>query len=195
MKPIVNQPNADIGEELERTLCDRSLPGSSLEIIQSELGRLKKIAAGMGLNGADAEDVVQDVSVQALKHLAECRTRQGAVRWLIKVTVNRCLSEHRRRRTFRKHARDILRERSRVSSNPSGAEQKVVAAEELEIVRQSLRQLDGRLLVPLVLTYFCDLGSQEVGGVLGMNASTVRSRLREGRMVLARRLIERGIKR
>ncbi|UCG46297.1 MAG: sigma-70 family RNA polymerase sigma factor [Phycisphaerales bacterium] len=191
----MNDTKADIGEELERTVCDRSSPGSSLKIMQSELGRLKRIAAGMGLRGADAEDVVQDVSIQALKHLAKCRTRQGAVRWLIKVTVNRCLSEHRRRRTFRKHARDILRQRSLAVANPSGAEQKVAGAEELEIVRQALRQLDARLLAPLVLTYFCDLGSQEVGRVLDMKASTVRSRLREGRMILARRLIERGIKR
>ncbi len=193
--PIVNQKHADIEEEPEQTTGGWSSPGSSLEIVQSELGRLKRIAAGMGLNGADAEDVVQDVSVQALKHLAKCRTRQGAVRWLIKVTVNRCLTEHRRRRSFRKHARDILRQRSRAVANPSGAEQKVAGAEELEIVRQALRQLDGRLLAPIVLTYFCDLGSQEVGRVLDMKASTVRSRLREGRMILARRLIQRGIKR
>ena len=191
----MNQIDADIAEKSERTAADRSSRGSSLEIVQSELGQLKRIAAGMGLDAADAEDAMQDVSIQALRHLKKCRTREDAVRWLMKVTVNRCLIEHRRRRSFRKHAPDILRDRSRAKANPSGAEQKAIATEELEIVREGLRELEGVYLGPIVLTYFCDLSSQEVGRVLGMNPSTVRSRLREGRMILAKRLMERGIER
>jgi DNA-directed RNA polymerase specialized sigma24 family protein len=45
----------------------------------------------------------------------------------------------------------------------------------------------------MMLRYFCGLNSTEIGQVLGLSASAVRSRLREGRMILARKLMERGI--
>ena len=69
----------------------------------------------------------------------------------------------------------------------------MIIAEELEIARESLRELDDSLLGPMVLGYFCDLNSKEVGKILALSPSTVRSRQREARMILARRLVERGV--
>ncbi|MHC4285989.1 MAG: RNA polymerase sigma factor, partial [Planctomycetota bacterium] len=64
---------------------------------------------------------------------------------------------------------------------------------ELEIMRETLHELDESLLTPMVLRYFCDLNSREVGRILAISPSTVRSRLREARMILAKRLVKRGI--
>jgi DNA-directed RNA polymerase specialized sigma24 family protein len=60
-------------------------------------------------------------------------------------------------------------------------------------VRETLQKLDGSLLGPLVLRYFCDLNSTEIGQILELKQSTVRSRLREARLVLARQLMRRGV--
>jgi len=60
-------------------------------------------------------------------------------------------------------------------------------------VRENLQKIDGALLAPVVLRYFCDLNSSQIGEILGLKASTVRSRLREARMILAKRLLERGV--
>jgi RNA polymerase sigma-70 factor (ECF subfamily) len=163
------------------------------EILLAELGRLKRIIAGMGLDASDSADVLQDVSIRALKQAKTFESRQAGVRWLIKVAVNGCLMEHRRRRSFLRQAPEILKRRPQVEAASRGAAEKVIVAEELEIVRESLRELDDSLLGPMVLRYFCDLDSKEVGEVLGLNASTVRSRLREARMILAKRLLERGV--
>jgi RNA polymerase sigma factor (sigma-70 family) len=147
----------------------------------------------MGLSASDTEDVLQDVSIQALRQAGEYRTAGEAVHWLIKVTVNRCLAEHRRRRSFRRSAAEILKRRSETDSRSTKADEKAIAAEELEIVRETLQELDNSFLTPMVLRYFCDLNSKEVGQVLNLSPSTVRSRLREARMILAKRLIERGV--
>ena len=69
----------------------------------------------------------------------------------------------------------------------------MIIAEELEIVRESLQKLDDSLLGPMVLQYFCDLNSKEVGEILALSPSTVRSRLREARMILAKGILERGV--
>jgi RNA polymerase sigma-70 factor (ECF subfamily) len=178
---------------MQQPASERSSDLKFVDIFIAELGRLRRIVAGMGLRASDADDILQDVSVQALKRADEYRTTSETVRWLTKVTVNRCLTEHRRRRSFRRSAAEILKRRSEANRPSTAADEKAIAAEELEIVRETLQELDDLLLMPMVLRYFCDLNSKEIGEILGESPSTVRSRLREGRMILARRLIERGI--
>ncbi|UCD53634.1 MAG: hypothetical protein JSW27_09585 [Phycisphaerales bacterium] len=55
--------------------------------------------------------------------------------------------------------------------------------------------MDDEWLKPLVLRYFCDMKSAEIGQTLEMPASTVRSLLRKGRLALAQALMKRGIER
>lgn len=188
----VNEINPDFAVKADQAAGEQSSK-SNLDIFLAELGRLKRITAGFGLSTSDGEDALQDVSIQALKNSGKCRTREDGVRWLIKVTVNRCLMEHRRRRSFRRRECEILKRKTKTKTHSSKADEKAIVAEELEIVRESLQKLDDSLLGPMVLRYFCDLNSKEVGQILGLNPSTVRSRLREARMILARRLLERGV--
>jgi len=194
----VNEISAYFTVEMDHA-TNEWLPESNLmDVFSAEFGHLKRIIAGMGLSASDGEDVLQDVSIRALK---QCRggsrtalpNREEKVKWLIKVTVNRCLMEHRRRRTFRRHADEILKRRLETQKASKPAVENVIVAEELEIVRESLQKLDDSLLAPMVLRYFCNLNSKEVGEILALSASTVRSRLREARMILAKRLLERGV--
>ena len=188
----MNEINPDFAAKAAQAAGEQSSK-SKLDIFLAELGRLKRIVASFGLSASDGEDVLQDVSIQALKNSGKCRNREDVVRWLIKVTVNRCLMEHRRRRSFRRHTREILRRRAEIETSSNSADNKAIVAEELEIVRENLQKLDDSLLGPVVLRYFCDFNSKDVGQILGLNPSTVRSRLREARMILARRLLERGV--
>ena len=101
--------------------------------------------------------------------------------------------EHRRRRSFSRHAREILKRRQQAKTSSKAAVENIIVAEELEIVRESLQKLDDSLLAPMVLRYFCDLNSKEVSEILVLSPSAVRSRLREARMILAKKLLERGV--
>jgi len=157
--------------------------------------RLRRIAAGMGMAGTDIDDVLQDVSMQVLKHRGPFESENRMTQWLIRTTVNRCLLEHRRR--FRRRASRIVERRPQLRSavttgNRDTADQ-VAAAEELEIVRRTMAQLDPSLLEILVLRYFADLDATQIGEIQGLNASTVRSRLRQARLILARKLSQRGM--
>lgn len=189
----MNETHADLVAEIDPTAGEALSKSGLVDVFIDELGRLKRIVAGLGLNASDGEDVLQDVSIRALKQSVVFKNRQDYVRWLIKVTVNRCLMEHRSRKTFRRQAREILRRRRETKEIEKDAVERAIDAEELEIIRESMKDLDESLLAPMVLQYFCDLNSTEVGQILGLNPSTVRSHLREGRMFLAKRLLERGV--
>jgi len=194
----VDEISADLTIELNHTAGELLSESSLMEVYSAELWRLKRIVAGMGLSASDGEDVLQDVSIRALKQQrgglrTALLSREDNVKWLIKVTVNRCLMEHRRRRTFRRHAREILKRKLQTKKASKPAVENVIVAEELEIVRESLQKLDDSLLAPMVLRYFCDLNSKEAGEILALSPSTIRSRLREARMILAKGLLERGV--
>jgi RNA polymerase sigma factor (sigma-70 family) len=171
-------------------------PGESLllRVFLRERECLGRIAAGMGMGRADAEDVLQDVSLQVLKHAAWSEQESGMVRWLVRTTVNHCLTEHRRR--FRRKASRILRRRpdlGRTLANDGGAAEQVGRTEELDIIRRTLAELGPSLLLIVVLRYFCDLDSKAIAEIVETNASTVRGRLREARLTLARKLAQRNI--
>lgn len=173
-------------------------PTDLLAVFSSEFSQLKRIIAGMGLSASDGEDILQDVSIRAIKQQRNnLRTahmsREDNLKWLIKVTVNRCLMEHRSRRTFRRHTDEILKRRLETKTIPKATIENVIVAEELDIVHNSLHKLDDSLLAPMVLRYFCDMDSKKVGEILALSPPTVRSRLREARMILAKGLLERGV--
>lgn len=171
-------------------------PPSLMDVFLRERERLRRIAAGMGMDRADADDVLQDVSVQVLKNTIPFEQETAMTKWLITTTVNRCMTEHRRR--FRHKTSRILRRRPDMAkglAEGAGGVDRVGLNEELDMVRRTLAELDPSLLLAVVLRYFCDMKSHEIAETLEWNASTVRGRLRAARMVLAERLLQKGIER
>ena len=128
----MNEIIADFSVLEDFPASEKILELNLVEIFLAEFGRLKRIVAGMGLNAADGEDVLQDVSIRALKQSGKFETKQEGVRWLIRVTVNQCLAEHRRRGSFRRNAGEILKRRAEIQTSPT--DKKVIVKEELEIV-------------------------------------------------------------
>jgi RNA polymerase sigma factor (sigma-70 family) len=165
-----------------------------MSLFLEERPRLRRIAAGMGMDSSDAEDVLQDVSVQVLGYEGVFDEDGGMMRWLIRTTVNRCLTEHRRR--FRHRASQILERHPDAAEHLVGGSDvtdRVGLTEELELVRRSLLELDPSQLSLVALRYFCKLNSAEIAGIMEWNASTVRGRLREVRLILAGKLLQRGV--
>ena len=163
------------------------------EVFLAERALLRKVVAGLGLSAGDAEDVLQTVSLKCLDHEAVFVDRCQCRRWLIRVTTNECITEHRRVRRFRRHAGRIAERRSR--STARGPAENAVSSERIAVVQAALRDLDEAYLRPLVLRYFGDLSSAEIGEILDMPAATVRAVLCRGRMALAKALMKRGVER
>jgi RNA polymerase sigma-70 factor (ECF subfamily) len=111
-----------------------------------------------------------------------------AARWITKITVNRCLLEYRKRERFTRNAAAAAQLREGSLGQSNGALQDAIQREEVEAMRQALPELDGALLVPVVLQYFCGLTSDQIGQMLGISGPAVRTRVREARMILAKRL-------
>jgi len=83
--------------------------------------------------------------------------------------------------------------RTGIDRGDTDAMNQAAVTEELEIMRETMAELDPSLLELLVLRYFCDLDSNEISQTLGLNASTARCRLQEARIILAQKLPQRGV--
>ena len=115
-------------------------------------------------------------------------------RWLIRVTVNRCILEFRRRKSQSRRVLELFRRRSENRTVSAGPEKVTIAAEEREAVLEGLDKMDELYRVSLVLKYFCGMNSTEIGKVLDLKPGTVRKRLSDGRTLLAKTLLEMGLR-
>jgi len=173
-KPL--QPGRGAVHESDREL---------LRTVWSELApELARLACALGLDATRAGDVLQDVYLAALQK-QPCRADPADLkRWLYRVCVNRCNLEHRRR-TRRGR---LMRRVYGAAADPGQAEDAAQAAcrqEERQRVRRALDRLEPALRSVLVLRYFAELDSHEIGRILEVPDSTVRSRLRTARNRLA----------
>jgi RNA polymerase sigma factor (sigma-70 family) len=100
------------------------------------------------------------------------------------VTVNRCNLEYRRAASEKTLHAGWTRHRagSEVTNGGSGQAER---NETIEVVRRHLSRLPPLLHALVVLRYFAELDSKEIGAILEIPHSTVRSRLRRARLQLA----------
>lgn len=168
---------------------------SSVKLLQSvwdaSAAELSRLVCAMGLDPGRAEDVLQEVYVTAWRKCPEEADQVGLKRWLLRVTINRCNLEHRRWARWR----DVLNGLARLwsSSDHAGDPAEVVSrSEERELVRRGLERLEPPLRSVLVLRYFAQFDSKEIGRILQLPDATVRSRLVAARKRLALELKRSG---
>jgi RNA polymerase sigma-70 factor (ECF subfamily) len=148
----------------------------------------------MGLSAEEGQDILQDVYVEAVKGPRKYRGDQEAARWLMRVTANRCLLEHRRKKRRHRAASEILKQWAELEKNAPGPEKQAIRTEEVDTMMQCLHEMDESLQVPLAMRHFCDLNSTEIGEILDLEPGTVRKRLYKGRIILAEALLKKGIR-
>ncbi|MCR4622757.1 MAG: RNA polymerase sigma factor [Clostridiales bacterium] len=132
---------------------------------QKELVRL---AYSYTLNLSDAEDCVQDALMAYMKKAPDFESIESEKAWLIRVTVNRCLSLLRT--AFRKRTQELPDE--------------IGATEEDKSVLEALKSLPGKYRVTLHLYYYEGYKLQEIAQILKTRPGTVGTWLDRGRQAL-----------
>jgi RNA polymerase sigma-70 factor, ECF subfamily len=156
------------------------------EVWRKNDASLAKLAIGVGLSGDQQADVLQDVYLMAIRQPPAIHSEAEVVRWLFRVTVNRCHLEHRRRGRWRRMWSSLVRAWDG-DQRPHGA----AAFGELKVqVDRALATLieDDRTLV--VMRYFLNLNSRQIAEIVEMPEATVRGRLRSARRKLADELVD-----
>jgi len=155
------------------------------QLVDRHLVRLHALATRLLGDAAEAEDVCQDVFVQAWKIAP--RWRAGDARfstWLHGVALNACRDRLRRRRPQTDMALDMI------GDDAPGPSQRIASDDTARAVRTAIEALPERQREALVLCHFQELPQAEAAALLDVSLDALESLLARARRSLRQSLAQ-----
>jgi RNA polymerase sigma factor (sigma-70 family) len=162
---------------------EQTMPRSFEEVVLPHLDAAFNYARWLTKNDADAEDVVQDACVRALRFFSSLRD-ENARAWLFTIVRNTWYGRFPRRAgpAVVNVADEDADDRADVSLDP---EAQLIQQQTVEQVRRALEMLPTDFREVLVLRELEGLSYKEIAAIVGVPIGTVMSRLARARERLA----------
>jgi len=153
-------------------------------LVRDYSGVLYRVAFSILRNQAEAEDVVQDVFVRVLQRRQALGGIVEVKPWLVRIAWNLSLDR------IRKVAPEQMDESfaAGIAGTSAPADQALAEAERMARVLAAMDRLPKKERQVLVLSAMKELSTAEIGAVLGVSESSVRSALFRARTHLRQRL-------
>ena len=139
-------------------------------------------------DAAEAEDAVQETFLRVYTHLPRYDGRFKFTTWLYRIATNVCIDRLRKRRPessldweFEDGEEQPHALRERLADAGLTPEQELLRAEVCGEVQRALADLPPTYRTALVLRYIQELSLQEIGDVLHVPVTTVKTRIHRGR--------------
>jgi RNA polymerase sigma-70 factor (ECF subfamily) len=170
------------------------------ELVRRHQKRAFNVAFRILGNYDEALDIAQDSFIQAYRSLDGFRMESRFSSWLLTITVNLCrnrIKYWKRRARNRTTSIDAPIETEdsfirREVRDPSPSALDALGSKQTgEIIREEMMSLAEEFRTVLVLREMQEMSYEEIAGVLGIAAGTVKSRLHRGRSELKDRLKDR----
>ena len=139
-------------------------------------GSVWRLALAQTGSKEDAEDVYQDVFLRLAQSATEFSSQEHLKAWLLRVAVNRC--------------HDVARLRSRRPAVPldsmpfEPSDAGPLSLDEVRALWEAVGELPESMRVVIHLYYQEGYSGKEIAGLLGLEPSTVRTRLQRARAQL-----------
>ncbi|MCE7972791.1 MAG: sigma-70 family RNA polymerase sigma factor [Leptolyngbya sp. PLA1] len=160
-------------------------------LLEAAGGRLHGLARRLCGNAADAEDMLQDVFLQAFRKWHTFRGEADPVTWLYAIAARSCKARARRRRGTdpRTPALSQLMPWSestvmQIAAAPNDAGANAARAESIARVQAEIARLPEHLRVPLIMKDVLELSVEDTASGLGLAENTVKTRLHRARLAL-----------
>ncbi len=152
--------------------------------------RIYHLARRLLGNDADAEDVTQDVLLQVVRKLHTFRGESALPTWLHRVTVNAALAHREKRANRQKHETATGDDATlEGTSEPPGTVKlprtspaaMALQGEQRELIDRAIKRLPDQFRDVYVLADVEGLPNPDIGDMLGLSVSAVKSRLHRAR--------------
>lgn len=152
------------------------------ELYRAHGARLFGLLARMAGSPQEAEDLLQEVFLQAHRKLAGFRGDSSLGTWLYRLAVNHCLDHLRGRQARMARTTDSIDEDG--AAEPAAAAPVVPAAISRIDLERAIAQLPAGYRAAFILHDVEGLEHQEVADVLGISAGTSKSQVHKARLRL-----------
>lgn len=153
--------------------------------------RLHALAMRLCRHRADADDMVQDVFVQALRKWHTFRGEADPGTWLYAIAARACKARARRKGGIDRRQVPVSqllpwRETTvmEIAAAPEGGEDPIERTEAVARVQSEIARLPEHLRLPLVLKDVLEMSVEDVAAALGLAENTVKTRLHRARLSL-----------
>ena len=155
------------------------MPDAFEQVVLSHLDAAYNLARWLLRSPADADDVVQEACLRALRFFDGFRGGDSRS-WLLKIVRNTCYSWLEKNRP-REPAEVFDETKHRAEQRGVGPEAPLVANENREVLRRALGGLPSEFRETIVLRELEGLSYKEIAAVSGVPIGTVMSRLARAR--------------
>lgn len=168
------------------------------QLLRGALPRAYRYALHLTRNAADAEDLVQEASLAALRGFAGFEPGTNFVAWFMRIELNAFYSARRRARSrpaaplaeeLEEEALDARRRAAGTGVEEEDPARALLSRLDTEEVLAAIAALPEEFRVVAGLALEQDLGYEEIAAVVGCPVGTVRSRLHRARRLLKERLL------
>ncbi len=181
---------------IEAQLARLALKGDQqafAEIVGLYQDKLYHMAYRMLSSRQEAEDVVQDTFLRVYKNLDRYDDTMKFSTWIYRIATNLCIDRLRKRKpSYSLDAETTEHEGldgySMIPSDNRTPESETLLSEMQATVHKAIDNLPAKYKSVMVLRYLQDLSLQEIGDVLDMPVTTVKTRVHRGREFLRKRL-------
>ena len=157
-------------DQLVMALKDQD-PAAAQELLDAYGDRLLRSAFLLCGNETEAQDLVQETFLQAIRSVQRFQCRSSIYTWLHAILLN--LSRQQRRSQKRIVYDDELVDREVADENPNQLDAQTASS----ALHGALQKLSGAHREVVVLRYYENLKIHEIAGYLGVSKGTVKSRL------------------
>ncbi|MBQ2801502.1 MAG: sigma-70 family RNA polymerase sigma factor [Lachnospiraceae bacterium] len=143
-----------------------------VELMEKNTASMYKVARAFLHNDDDIADAIQDTILTCLEKIGTLREPKYFKTWMIRILINHC--------------NDILKEKKKqccYEEVPEIAQMRCSGMNDLE-VKDLLERLDDKYKAIIILHYLEGFSVTEIGKMLDMKTSTVKTRLSRGRKEL-----------
>jgi RNA polymerase sigma-70 factor (ECF subfamily) len=170
-------------------------PAAFKELFDSYSTLVYNVAHRMLQDKRDAEDVTQEVFLEAYKSLTNFRAESQLSTWLYRIAVNRSLNHQRKKKLHRWLALDFDTTENSVDklrlhgANEDGPDAVMEKKDIERIVQGAINSLPDRQRTALLLHRYEELSYDDIAGVMGVTIASVESLLHRAKQSLARKLL------
>src|ERR1041385_2182856 len=154
-----------------------------IQVVLPHLDAAYNLARWTTKNEHDAEDVVQESCLRALRFIDSFRGNDSRA-WVLSIVRNTCATWLGRNRTASAQPEEL-----ESASDDTNPEQIALRRVDIELLRKALEELPDEFREVIVLREIENLSYEQIAEVLGVPLGTVMSRLARARRRLQERLL------
>lgn len=162
----------------------RGAPGAPDALVEAYGARIHRNVNRILTNGADAEEVAQDVLLTIVRRIQSFGGRSTFATWVHRIATNAALARLRRRRRDDAHAATVPVLPAFLGGQVTGADDELARRELGGVLARAIETLPEPYRLPLVLCHLEGLSTAAIADRLGLGRAAVKSRVYRSRMLI-----------